>query len=240
MDHETIAGLIPAYALGAIDPDESQVVEAHLRSCPLCRALLVEHRNLADDLLFAMPPISAPVGLTERMQRRLASARAEVTPRPWWTRLRTGLLVPALASAILLLVITNVYWVGRTNRLEGGAAVQALPFPDLAGAPAVSLRSDPSAPKEQGVLYTSTDGAVALVCVYDMPALPADKTYQVWLLKDGSRESGGVFNVTDDGFGLLVVRPQDPLAKYNSVGITVEPAGGSPAPTSPHVLRGSL
>lgn len=240
MDHEEIEGLIPAYALGATDPDESQVIEAHLRSCSLCRALLVEHRNLVDDLLFAMSPMSAPVGITERMQRRLASTKPSRTPRPWWTRLRTGLLVPTLAAAIVLLVGTNVYWLGRTNELERRVATPTSVFDGLSDAPAVYLQADPSAAKEQGVVYTSTDGAVALVCVYDMPALPADKTYQVWLLKDGSRESGGVFNVTDDGFGLLVVRPQDSLGGYDSLGITVEPAGGSPAPTSPHVLRGSL
>lgn len=240
MEHETIEGLIPAYALGATDPDESHVVEEHLPSCSQCRALLVDHRMLADDMLFAVSPISAPFGLTERMQKRLELARPAEAQRPWWTRLRRGLLVPALAAAILLLVVSNVYWIGRTQGLERRATTQTSTFEALVDAPAVYLQANTAVAGEQGVVYASSDGALALVCVYGMPALPADKTYQVWLVKDGRRESGGVFNVSEYGFGLLVVRPQGSLDGYDSMGISVEPAGGSSAPTSPHVLRGSL
>ena len=50
MDHEAIEGLIPAYALGAVDLDESRAVEEHLRACATCRGLLVEYRELGGDL----------------------------------------------------------------------------------------------------------------------------------------------------------------------------------------------
>ncbi len=240
MDRDTIKSLIPAYALGAVDPDERQVVEAHLSSCPVCRALLDEHQLLVDDLLFAMPPMAAPVGITERMQRRLAPVTTQTTLTPRWARFRKAWAIPALAAAIVLLVSTNVYWFGRTTVLERQSVAQALAFTGLANAPAVSLRADASATRGQGMFYASDDGQIALVCVYYMPELPADKTYQVWLLKDGVRESGGVFNVTQDGFGLAVIRPQGSLADYDAVGITVEPAGGSSAPTSPRVIGASI
>ena len=83
-------------------------------------------------------------------------------------------------------------------------------------------------------------GQIALLCVYGMPELPPDKAYQVWLIKDGKRESGGVFQVSEYGFGFLMVRPTYSLSEYSSVGITVEPVVGSPAPTSPRVLGGTL
>jgi anti-sigma-K factor RskA len=240
MDHESIEGLIPAYALGATDPDESQAVEAHLPGCAACRARLGQYHGLGDDLLYAVPPLSAPAGLTERMQRRLAPVRREAVRGPWWAALRLRFLVPALGAAILLLVFTNVYWFGRVNRLERQATEQAAAFAGLTNAPAVALRADASGSWAQGVVYAPAGDQMALLCVYGMPALPADKTYQLWLIKDGQRENGGLFRVSQDGFGLLAIRPARPLSEYSAVGITVEPAGGSPAPTSPRVLGGSL
>jgi len=240
MDHEAIEGLMPAYALGAVDPDESRAVEAHLRACATCRDLLTEYRDLSGDLLFAAPPMAAPAGITERMRQRLAPVRHEAAPRAWWTRLRGAFLVPALAAAVLLLLVTNLYWFGRMNRLDRQVTEQASLVASLANAPATALRAEASAPYAQGVVYKSNSGQAALLCVYGMPALPSDKSYQLWLIKDGKRESGGVFQVSEGGFGFLMVKPTRPLTDYGSVGITIEPIGGSPAPTSPRVLGGSL
>ena len=109
----------------------------------------------------------------------------------------------------------------------------------LANAPATAVRRGICALCAGGGLR-STSGQAALLCVYGMPALPSDKAYQLWLIKDGKRENGGVFQVSDNGFGFLMVKPAHPLTDYSSVGITVEPIGGSPAPTSPRVLGGNL
>jgi anti-sigma-K factor RskA len=240
MDHELIEGLIPAYALGATDARECRAVESHLPSCDACRALLAQYRSLGDDLLYAVPAMAAPAGLTERMQRRLPAARPRAKPASWWDRLRMRPMAPALGAVILLLAITNLYWFGRMNRLERQASQQASVFDSLANAPAIPLYADAAETWAQGVVYTPPGGQMALLCVYKMAALPPGKAYQLWLIRDGQRDSGGVFQVTSDGFGLLVVRPTRPLREYRAVGITVEPGGGSPAPTSPRVLWGSL
>ena len=240
MDHEEIERLIPAYALGAADPDESKSVETHLPSCAACRALLADYRRLGDDLLYSVPAMAAPAGLTERMRRRLAASRPEEKPAPWWAGLRMRTLAPVLGALVLLLAITNFYWVGRVNGLQRQATEQSAFLTHLADAPAVPLTADAAVPYAQGVVYRPIDSPVALLCVYGLPALPTDKTYQLWLIKDGQRDSGGLFRVTQDGFGLHVIRPGRPLSEYSAVGITVEPAGGSPSPTSPRVLGASL
>jgi anti-sigma-K factor RskA len=240
MDHESIEGLIPAYALGATDADESEAVERHLPSCDACRAWLAEYRGLGEDLLYTAPVVTAPSGLTERMRRRLESPRRRGTLEPWWARLRVQPLALLLGAAVLLLVVTNFYWFGRFNRLQQQTTAQVAALADLSSAAAIPLRADPSGGRAQGVVYELTGGQIALLCVYDMSALPPDKTYQLWLIKNGNRESGGLFQVTQDGFGLLVIRPERPLTEYSAVGITAEPAGGSAAPTSPRVLGGNL
>lgn len=240
MDHVLIEGLIPAYALGATDPVECRAVESHLPSCDVCRALLAQYRSLGDGLLYAVPAMAAPAGLTECMQRRLVAARPQIKPTSWWARLRMRPIVPTLAAAILLLVLTNLYWFGRVGRLERQATEQTAALAGLVNAPAVALYADASPAWAQGVVYAPPNGQMALLCVYNMAALPAGKTYQLWLIKDGQRDSGGVFQVTPDGFGVLIVRPARPFSEYSAVGITVEPLGGSPAPTSPRVLGANL
>ena len=125
MDHASIEELIPAFALRATNSADSQAVQAHLPTCADCRALLASYSDLGEALLYATPPISAPRGAAERTQRRLAPPRQDVTPTPWWARLRSGLFVPGLAFAVLLLVITNLYWFGRTNSLQQQLTEQA-------------------------------------------------------------------------------------------------------------------
>jgi anti-sigma-K factor RskA len=240
MDHASIEELIPAYALGATDPAESQAIQAHLPTCPDCRALLANYSDLGEALLYATTPMSAPRGTAERLQRRLAPPPQDVAPAPWWARLGSRLLVPGLAFAVLLLVISNLYWFGRTSGLQHQLTEQASLVASLASASAISLHADAPAPNAQGVVYASTKGQLALLCVYGMPELPPDKAYQVWLIKDGKRESGGVFQVSEYGFGFLMVKPTHPLSDYSAIGITVEPVVGSPAPTSPRVLGGTL
>ncbi len=240
MDPETIEGLVAAYALGAADPEESRTVEAHLEGCAGCRALLAEYRSLGEDLLYAVPPMAAPVGMAERMRGRLEPPRSATRreSRLAWLRLRPAAFI--VGAAMVLLVATNLYWFGRVRGLEQRAASPTSSFSWLSSSAGIPLRADGAGSRAQGVVYAPRNGQNALLCVYDMPTLPSDKTYQLWLTQDGKRDSGGLFQVSPAGFGLLVIRAARPLSDYSALGITVEPAGGSPGPTSPRVLGGNL
>ena len=75
---------------------------------------------------------------------------------------------------------------------------------------------------------------------WPMPELEPGKTYQAWLVQDGQRVSAGTFGVNRDGYGVLIINSGKPVTEYQQLGITVEPAGGSPAPTTPRVMGGEL
>jgi anti-sigma-K factor RskA len=81
----------------------------------------------------------------------------------------------------------------------------------------------------------------AQLSVAGLPALPPDQQYQLWFIQpDQMRVSGGVFRVTAAGTAVVdILLPAD-YRTYQRVGITVEPAGGSPTPTGPNVLMGNL
>ena len=102
------------------------------------------------------------------------------------------------------------------------------------------LRPADTAAAGRGMMVTSSDGRDCLLAVLDLPALNGGEVYQVWLIKDDVMTSGGVFTVDSTGYGQTVIRPTNPMWEFDSIGITVEPAGGSSGPTGQQVLLGDL
>ena len=69
-----------------------------------------------------------------------------------------------------------------------------------------------------------------------LPAPPAGKDYQLWVIAGSTPKSAGVFPVDDKG-GAVHVLPEvpDPTG-VNAFAVTLEPAGGLPQPSGPMVL----
>ena len=235
-EHEQFVELIPAYAVGATDAEETRAVEAHVLLCADCRSVADEYRRLGDDLLFAAPPFAAPAGLTEDLRKKLNPTPVATPKRAsWldWLR-KPGVALGAVAVALLLL--TNLYWAGRVGSLER----QAQQFAALTQADGISLQVADNQLHADGVVYIQPDSNVALLCVYSLPELEPGKTYQAWLVEDGKRVSAGTFEVNPDGYGVLMIQAGKPVSDYQQLGITIEPAGGSPAPTTPRIMGGAL
>ncbi|AIY02813.1 hypothetical protein ART_3214 [Arthrobacter sp. PAMC 25486] len=79
----------------------------------------------------------------------------------------------------------------------------------------------------------------AAVMVQDMPPLPSDKTYELWFISAAGAVPAGLMANHDPAVaGMQVLN--GPLGGATHVGITVEPAGGSPAPTTTPVVVQAL
>jgi anti-sigma-K factor RskA len=92
----------------------------------------------------------------------------------------------------------------------------------------------------RGMIFMSNDGRIGLLAVLDLPPLPDDQVYQIWLIKGGSRISGGTFTVDSSGYGQTILQLVAPVGEFDAIAITVEPAGGSNDPTTDQVLVGDL
>ena len=234
MNHSEIRHILPAYAIGAVDPEDQAIVETHVAQCADCRAELATYRALADDLLYAIPPYEAPQKIEKRLQQVVHSPqRAQPAGRRQWARSL------ALAAAVLIFLLSNAFWAYQTRTLSEELRVQATALAVLAEAPKVTLRGD-AAPEARGVLYLRPEANVALLRIYNLPPLPPDRAYQVWLIYDGHRDTGALFQVHQGDEIVVLIRAPRPLAEYDAIGITVEPAGGSPGPTGPRVLHGTF
>lgn len=233
--------VLPAYALGSLDAEEVTEVAAHLVVCPACRAEMASYQAVADQLALAAPEAEPPAALKEQLLGRLQTPYTvphREARRSWWQQLAGWFrgVSPAwgVATVVLLVVsvVSNFLWWQQSNRHEPTGATDAMQVVALVGTEA--------APDAVGTLVISGDGEYGTLVVDGLPALDQAHQYQLWLIRDGQRTSGGVFSVNEEGYGALLISSEAPLSSYPSFGITIEPEGGSPGPTGHKVLGGSL
>ncbi len=236
---EHLSELLPAYALDILDESEARTVSSHLAGCSGCRAELHAYRQVMEDIPLAMAQADPPVYLKEKILKQAASSEKSPVAQPsknWWHDLKSRLLpaAPLLGMVSLVLIIllgaSNLFLWQRLNQVQT----------DHNRLATVPLMGTDLIPGATGMLVISADGEHGTLVVDGLPVLDPSQQYQLWLIKDGQRTSGGVFSVDEEGYGSLWISSVEPLASYQGVGITIEPSGGSPAPTGERVLGGEL
>jgi anti-sigma-K factor RskA len=231
--------LIPEYALGVLDEADQFVVIEHLKVCKSCRSELEGYRRVVDELPMAMQFHQPPEHLKQQILSKVKIERPEKeTSKPnFWLNLRQVLLrsAPVWGTAgfvlLMILALSNLFLWQRLNQLEEANQHELI---------SIALLGTESSPNAVGMLVMSSDGDYGVLVSDGLPVLSVDQQYQLWLIRDGVRTSGGVFSVNQQGYGNLVVASNQPLTGYDAFGVTVEPAGGSPGPTGAKVLGSDL
>jgi anti-sigma-K factor RskA len=248
----TLMALIPAVSIGAADPDEQRFFMEHLADCPEAIQALAAATGLTTALLTAVPPQSPPAQLEQRLVERLhvgTTSHTLVRGFLWWLRGWRSATV-SVAAAILLLLALNLYWLQQVSQLRTQyrelseytrwQAQQAETINVLLASErrqAIELPAAQADSNARAEIVWDPDMRVAILYAQSFPVLTADRVYQLWLTRNGVRRSGGMFTVDTDGTGMLIFPIDEPLDGLDSMGITPEPAGGSPGPTSPPVVR---
>jgi anti-sigma-K factor RskA len=239
-NHTHVSELLPAFALGCLEPDEALLVAEHVAACALCRAELSEYEAIGGQLALAVPEFDPPHRLRQRLMDRVQPypvvlGDTRVRRQRWGSSLlnRVG---PIWGWASLVLVIAlavgNLLLWQRVSQLTRTVTAE--------GMRVFMLMETDVAPGATGVVVVSPDGTDGALVVDGLPALDETRQYQLWLIRDGRRTSGGVFSVDPAGYGVLHVDSPAPLAAYDGFGVTIEPHGGSPEPTGAKVLGGSV
>ena len=96
MSHDEASDLLGAYALDAVDGDEHNELEAHLETCPRCRAELDSLREVAAAMGNSVEPV--PEGLWSQIALRLPERRQDEEPPPM-PHLASGARSPFLPPA---------------------------------------------------------------------------------------------------------------------------------------------
>jgi anti-sigma-K factor RskA len=238
-EHAPYLENIPAYAIGALDAEDVAALEAHLKTCASCRTELAEYRAVSASLLTATPPKQPSAALRKRLPSRLPSAQKST--RPQWTFSFSNL---ALGLAVIALLVLNIFSFVQLRQIQ---SQQASLLNQVENAQiALAMLSSPNiqtvlinGENVSGTILLDKDHNQAFLIVGDLPALANDQIYQIWLVKpDGGRDSAGLFRpATGQSYTTKAISSTQMLSSYLGMGVTVEPAGGSAAPTGERVFK---
>jgi anti-sigma-K factor RskA len=240
-DVHTLTG---AYVLDALNPDESAEFERHVAECPDCARETDELRATAARLGSAAtlrPPtrlrdsILAEVARTRQDPpsglRVVGSATGSGKRRRWvvWsTSLAAAFAL--LAAGVLAGVAVNTDSALQSAQSQlNQAQTQYAPVAQLLAAPDVRTSVD-SANGASATVLTSKSLGRSVLITHDLPAQPSDRTYQAWGITGTDVRSLGLLGT--GGSATLATQ----LGNATTIGITVEPRGGSPTPTSTPIM----
>jgi anti-sigma-K factor RskA len=259
---------LAVYALDALEGDERRAVEAHLATCPECAAALDAHRAALAALTLDEPPppavwsrIASEIGATglptplparggtaERPapptlpgppppsdSRGWRGPAGTVAPRPDRpTHLRRAdpgrtrrFVLAGLAVAAALVLVVGLAVVMRSSQTSDLGDLAAAALRNSEGRVAL-LSGD-----EGEVARVVVDDGTAYVLVDDLPTLPEGQEYQLWKLGGPAPVSLGMV-----GDGSAPVAALGAPADLVDLALSVEPAGGSVAPSDDIVATG--
>jgi anti-sigma-K factor RskA len=231
VEHRELQDLIPAHALHALDADEALLVEEHVETCETCRHDLDELRETTALLAFATEPVEPPAHLRAAILEAVAEPAPAAAPRPARLAFLRGAFAGALAGAAIALVVGVVLYSqlndARSSRDAQSALVASLLRP---GSQVEQLSGN----VQGAVVRNGGHGELVLA---NLPKAASGHTYEAWLIgSDKVPVPAGTFS----GGKAVVVRLDGNAVRGHTVAITVEPAGGSKAPTTHPVASASL
>ena len=221
LSHAETVDLLGAYALDALDAEERQAVEQHALRCPSCTAEIVDHREVAglltpgwlkpppgvwQKIATALEEVPPPLDLAPVIAMKPGEGRRRVfqpsasgagSARPRRRNIGTAVAAMVAAAAVAVIGVLGVRVADDNRRiaeLAGGSPTEqlersadaALAAPE---ARTVSLRSSDGSRAADAVVLP--DGTGYLVRS-NLPALPPERTYQLWAVVGSSKISVGV------------------------------------------------
>lgn len=243
------ASLSGAYALDALDDVDRKRFEKHFAESEETRNELTELSDTAVLLGLAVAPVAPPAHLKANIMDAL-STTSQLVPLPvveqapeqfagkaearaqarWFTRPATALAAVAAAVALIF---------------GGGALASSLNQNTQQQAQADKLAAINAASDSQRIVAdVASGGSATLVWSAELKTsalimdglkpLPAGKVYELWYIDSTGARSAGFFAAGASGSTWRVL--DGTMAKGDTVGVTVEPAGGSKKPTTAPVV----
>jgi anti-sigma-K factor RskA len=236
-----IHALTGAYALDAVSGAEREAFERHLSECESCAQEVRELRETATRLALAATE-DPPPALRARVLDQIKAVRQlppETTVVPLRRRDRGGLALrlTGVAAAVLLVaaVALGVLVVRQNDQLDRVQA-QAAEMTEILRAGDVQLLSEDKGDSGLMVIAMSRAQNRMVVLTDRLPNPPSGHDFQVWTGHGDEMISAGFLN-PENGEALLEISD---FGNADAIGVTVEPDGGSTAPTTDPVMLVNL
>jgi anti-sigma-K factor RskA len=243
-EHAEIEELVAAYVLDATDPEETELVRAHLDDCATCRELALRLGVASRSLPLSIEQKEAPEGLRERVlaaaagvPQAAANAPVKVVRRPLpatrTSHMRAGWRLPAVAAAAIV-----AFALGGGVGLGVGRTGFGSPQP--AAVAQHSLTGTGSMAGAGARVFDLEQEHLTLVQFSGLPALGQGRVYELWLIDSaGHPRAGAVFAPDPDGTKVILLAQN--LSSVSTLAVTDEqgPSGVS-APTKQPELAGPV
>jgi hypothetical protein len=235
-----VHSLLGPYVLDAVDDLERAAFDRHLRECADCRAEVAELRDTAARLADSSWSVPPP-RLRENVLAEIAATRQTSPEIPQLVRQRKPLpgrrLLAAAAVVVAAAGAGSATWAVQDHRVRSErASAEAAQASEqrirtLLASPDLVMRDQTlTGGGRVTVAYSRLHSAGVIILAAD--AAPADgHVFQLWTVQSQRAISQGALGVGQSG----TVRVVEGLQNASDVGVTVEPAGGSKAPTLPMV-----
>jgi len=268
-EHDDLRAQIGPYVLGALTSSEKLQLESHIATCLECAGEVRALRSTADALAWSADPVEPPAAIRQHVMASIAAAtpsaqmqnaRRAGTKSAWmpWLAAAASLVLAAglgfyseqlrervrvlerqLGEAILQ-VRAAEQQTAQARLIASNAARElgVLAAPDVAH---VDLKGQAAAPQASArALWSRSRGL--LLAASNLPAPPPGRTYQLWVLSGrlAPISDGWIFKTDSTGSVTALFNTPISLPMPTAMAVTIEPDGGTPAPTGAMYLVGSL
>jgi hypothetical protein len=239
-EHAEMIDSIALLALGVLPEAEAQAVAEHAQGCAECRAEYAELRTAAD-----------AIGYDAELRPSFRGADAARLKSRVMDAVRASGAAPVASGGAKVVALPDRIGAARDRRLwfAYAAAAAALIVAIATGANDIALRgrlaanatrdaqlADIVAPGSKhfsvplGEVVTS--GGRVYFALRGLADPPQGKVYQAWTLQRGEKAVAPSITFSPDPSGVTIVELPEPVANLAAVALSVEPVGGSKAPTS--------
>lgn len=225
--------LIP-YIANELKESERMAFVEHLKNCTDCKKEFQELSQAWHALPFDYTEIEVPESLKDEVlgfvfdHKKKSGTEIFMAKMGKFTVMLKSQFTPVSASIVAVLLIAIIGF-GIANVQEKKRYAENIPIEILTAIPLKAANQ--SHPGTNGIAYIVQQGSEKnlVVQVNELPGVEASQVYQVWLLKNGTRENGGIFKPDENGSGILTYQLAEGQT-FDQIGITVEPDTNSSQP----------
>ena len=253
MTHDELEGIAALDALGAATDDEQTAFFQHAGDCEYCLAAADEYAETAAMLAMQLTPVPPPPAL--RARSLSAVARTEDTTidtidttattsrrmrvRPWWLATAATLFLALWGWREIGIRVLRERTVSQNHEIaqltqenatlkaQSDKAAADLAAMTSSGTRVFALTGQHVAPSASARVFLVPNQHRAIIFFTNLPANPADRSYQLWIITDKPKpESGGIFDVPASGTATMTVEHLPSSTQFKGLAVTLEPRGG--------------
>ncbi len=241
LDIHALAG---AYALDALDDIERSLFDDHVTGCPACQTEVAELRETAARLASDVAATPSP-SLKPAVMAQIANTRQVLAPAPPATRApstrshqrppvsrwihRSRVLVAAGVAAVVAAAGVYVVQELRLRQERIVAQTDMNHINDVLSAPDAVMRSATVQGGGRLTIVSSPGRDAGVIVLADAKDYGDDKAYELWLIEGSTPRAIGLLAPNEVSTTRLITG----VGNANVLGLSIEPAAGSPVPSQP-------